>query len=87
MVCLTGRHVLQEDRSYLRVCLTGGYILEEYMFYRMAYLTNSSRRRIGLTGEFLIRGHVLQEYMCYKRKCIIKRHDLKYMSYWKICPA
>ena len=26
MMCLTGMHILQEDRSYLRVCLIGGHI-------------------------------------------------------------
>ena len=27
MMCLTGIHVLQEDRFYLRVCLIGGHRL------------------------------------------------------------
>ena len=39
MICPTGRHVLQEDRSYWCVCIIEGHALLKGMSYRWAYLT------------------------------------------------
>ena len=90
MMCPTGRHVLQDDRSYLRACLTCKHVLLEYIFKGWHILQDDlSYRKTRFTGGYvllgnyvlhkvcLIGGHVFQECMYYERTCITERHYLR----------